>query len=223
MSSAACQTSSIACQDVCWGMVLIAKRTGLTVRRRTAYRGEVAGQPSAGADAVRTAEVMATLCLATDLGMGFPVEHGLQATVVAARLAERLGVDPTTARDAYYGSMLFYLGCTADSEVSAELFDEGMLLTHFIPVIFGRPQETLRGIVRGLGDPAASPLVRAAQGVSRLPGAARGHRQHMTAMCEVAELLCDRLGVPRSVRGLFEHLPERWDGKGPRRRPGTEL
>ncbi len=166
---------------------------------------------------------MATLCLATDLGMGFPVEHGLQATIVAARLAQRLGVDPATARDAYYGSMLFYLGCTADSEVSAELFDEGMLLTHFIPVIFGRPQETVRGIVRGLGDPAASRLVRAAQGVSRLPGAARGHRQHMTAMCEVAEMLCDRLGVPRSVRGLFEHLPERWDGKGPRRRPGTEL
>ena len=152
---------------------------------------------------------MATLCLATDLGMGFPVEHGLHATVVAARLAQRLGVDPETARDAYYGSMLFYLGCTADAEVAAELFDEGMLLTHFVPVIFGRPQETVRGIVRGLGDPAATPLVRAAQGVSRLPGAARGHREHMTAMCEVAELLCDRLGVPRSVRGLFEHLPER--------------
>jgi HD-GYP domain-containing protein (c-di-GMP phosphodiesterase class II) len=166
---------------------------------------------------------MASLCLATDLGMGFPIEHGLHATLVAARLAGRLGVDPETARDAYYGSMLFYLGCTADAEVAAELFDEGMLLTHFIPVIFGRPQETVRGIVRALGDPGASRLVRAAQGVSRLPGAARGRRQHMTAMCEVAELLCDRLGVPRSVRGLFADLPERWDGKGPRRRPGAQI
>jgi HD-GYP domain-containing protein (c-di-GMP phosphodiesterase class II) len=204
-------------------MVLIAKRTASPYVRLRAYVGEVAGQPSAGTDAVRTADVMATLCLATDLGMGFPVEHGLSATLVAARLAQRLGVDPETARDAYYGSMLFYLGCTADAEVSAELFDEGMLLTHFVPVIFGRPQETVRGILRGLGDPSAPRMVRAAQGLSRLPGAARGHRQHLAAMCEVAELLCDRLGVPGSVRALFADLPERWDGKGPRRRQGAQL
>ena len=204
-------------------MVLMAKRTAPPYVRTRAYVDEVAGQPSAGADAVRTAEVVATLCLATDLGMGFPVEHGLRATLVTARLSRRLGVDPETARDAYYGSMLFYLGCTADAEVSAELFDEGMLLAHFIPVVFGRPQETMRGIVRGLGDPSASRIVRTAQGVSRLPRAVRGHQQHLVAMCEVAELLCDRLSVPTSVRGLFGYLPERWDGKGPRRRPGPQV
>ena len=30
--------------------------------------------------AVRTAEIIGTLCLATDLGMGFPFEHGLRTT-----------------------------------------------------------------------------------------------------------------------------------------------
>ena len=39
----------------------------------------------------------AALCLATDLGMGFPFEHGLQTTVIAMRLADRLGVDRETA------------------------------------------------------------------------------------------------------------------------------
>jgi len=29
---------------------------------------------------VRAAEVIAACCLATDLGMGFPFEHGLHAT-----------------------------------------------------------------------------------------------------------------------------------------------
>jgi HD-GYP domain-containing protein (c-di-GMP phosphodiesterase class II) len=188
-----------------------------------AYVGTVAELPSRSTDAVPTAEVMATLCLATDLGMGFPLEHGLQGTLVAARLAERLGVDTTTARDAYYGSLLFYLGCTADAETSAELFDEGMLLTYFVPVIFGRPRETMGGVVRALGDPGAPRALRAIQGATRLPGAAHGHRVHVDAMCQVAQLLCDRLGVPPSVRGMFGDLPERWDGKGPHRRGGEQL
>ena len=47
-------------------------------------------------DEVRTAELIGSLCLATDLGMGFPFEHGLQTTLIAMRLAERLGVDRST-------------------------------------------------------------------------------------------------------------------------------
>ena len=59
--------------------------------------------------------------------------------------------------------------------------------------------------------------------VGRFPGAARGHKRHIAAMCEVAQLLCDRLGVTSSVRGLFTDLPERWDGHGPGRRPGEQV
>jgi len=63
------------------------------------------GPHSAGsaAEQLRTAEVIATLCLATDLGMGFPFEHGLHTTVIAMRLADRLGVDRQTAVETYYG------------------------------------------------------------------------------------------------------------------------
>src|SRR5829696_8987226 len=45
---------------------------------------------------IRTAELVAALCLATDLGMGFPFEHGLHTTLIGMRLAERLGVDRST-------------------------------------------------------------------------------------------------------------------------------
>ena len=48
-------------------------------------------------DSVRVAEVIAALCLATDLGMGFPFEHGLHATIAAMRLADRLAVARPTA------------------------------------------------------------------------------------------------------------------------------
>ena len=38
----------------------------------------VAHEPVQGAEQVRAAEVIGALCLATDLGMGFPFEHGLE-------------------------------------------------------------------------------------------------------------------------------------------------
>src|SRR6266498_4241249 len=70
------------------------------------------------AEQLRTAEVIGTLCLATDLGMGFPFEHGLHTTVIAMRLADRLGVDRQTAVQTYYGSLLSHAGCTTDAHLA---------------------------------------------------------------------------------------------------------
>ena len=66
------------------------------------------GPHSAGsvAEELRTAELIGALCLATDLGMGFPFEHGLHETLIAMRLAERLRVDRDTASLTYYASLL---------------------------------------------------------------------------------------------------------------------
>ena len=66
---------------------------------------------------VRTAEVVASLSLATDLAMGLPLEHGLESAVLGSRLALSLGVDDATASEAYYGSLLYYIGCTTDAEM----------------------------------------------------------------------------------------------------------
>ena len=63
---------------------------------------------------------MAALSLATDLGIGVALEHGLQSTLYAMRLGERLGVDQETASQTYYACLLFYVGCTADADVAAE-------------------------------------------------------------------------------------------------------
>jgi hypothetical protein len=83
------------------------------------------------AERVRAAEMIAALCLATDLGMGLPFEHGLHSTLVAMRIADRLGVDPETASQTYYACLLMYAGCTADAEIAAELF-QGSMATHFV-------------------------------------------------------------------------------------------
>jgi hypothetical protein len=78
---------------------------------------------------VRAAELIGTLCLATDLGMGFPFEHGLRSTLIATRFAASLGVDPKTASQTYHACLLSHSGCTTDAHVTAEIFG-GSLTTH---------------------------------------------------------------------------------------------
>ncbi|HJR92123.1 MAG TPA: HD domain-containing phosphohydrolase [Acidimicrobiia bacterium] len=164
-------------------------------------------------EGVRAAELIGALSLATDLGMGFPLEHGLQSTLVAMRLCDRLAVDSETTSHAYYACLLFYVGCTVDAEVAAETFPDGNLFAHFQPVIFGSPRETMAGIVRALADPGKPGPLGLAQAATRLPKAIRGHRRHIAALCEVAQMLSERLGAPQPVAEMFAHLTERWDGK----------
>jgi HD-GYP domain-containing protein (c-di-GMP phosphodiesterase class II) len=167
------------------------------------------------AEQVRAAEVIGALSLATDLALGMDLEHGLRSTLFAMRLCERLGVDAETASQTYYACLLVYVGCTADAEIAAELFgDDGALLRHFTPVMFGSPVQIMTGIARALPAPDRAPLVRGLQIARSLPRAVRTHRPHMAAACEVAQMLTNRLGLPSAVNALFPYLTERWDGKG---------
>ena len=175
------------------------------------------------AERARTAEVIAALSLATDLGTGLPLEHGLESTLVAMRLGERLGVDSETAVQTYYACLLFYVGCTADAEIAAELFD-GDLHSNFTPVMFGSRAEIMRGLTRALAPPGSAAPVRAAYVVQRLPAVVRSRARHLAAICEVGEMLTERLGLPAPVQALFAGFTERWDGKGgPRGAKGEEI
>ena len=182
----------------------------------------VAAEPE-GNDGVRTSELMSALCLATDLGMAFPFEHGLHTTLIAMRLAERLGVDRKTASETYYAALLSHAGCTTDVHVAAEIFG-GSLTANLNPVMYGSARDTLIALLRALPDPGSPALVRLAQTVRRLPRMAGEQRPALSAACEVAGMLAERVGAPPSVPGLLAYLTERWDGKGPLRRgKGEEI
>jgi hypothetical protein len=169
----------------------------------------------AGRDRVRAAEVVAALSLATDLGIGVPFEHGQHSTLFAMRLAERLGVDPETASQTYYACLLFYVGCTANADLNVELFgDESALTTHATPTRFGSQPQMVAGLLRALAPPDRAPLVRVGRIARGLPRLAREFKGVIAAICEVAQMLSDRLGLPAAVSTLFAHVAERWDGRG---------
>ena len=173
-------------------------------------------------DCIGTAEVVAALSLATDLAIGVPFEHGLQSAIVAARLGKHLGVDDEAARLTLYASLLFYIGCTAGSELASEVFGADDALTvHGTPVRFGSRPEMVRGMLRAVAPPGG-PIARRAGQLTNLPRLVRGMGDHAAASCEVARMLSARLGLPSSIGELFSFTDERWDGKGIPGRTGGE-
>jgi hypothetical protein len=171
---------------------------------------------------LRTAEVIGTLCLATDLGMGFPFEHGLHTTVIAMRLAGRLGVDRQAAVQTYYGSLLSHAGCTTDAHLAAGVFG-GSLTEHLNPRMYGSSREVMTGLIRALPDPGASGPARAVQIAQRLPRMVRASRPAIAANCEVAGMLAEQTGAPAGVAASLAYLTDRWDGKGPLRRAADAI
>ena len=163
---------------------------------------------------VRAAELVAALCLASDLGMGFPFEHGLHTTLIGMRLADRLGVDRSTAAQTYYACLLTHAGCTTDAHLTGEVFASS-LTTHLNPVVYGSRRQVLGGLMRALAPEDSGGPRRAVEVVRRFPRMARGTRPQLSAACEVAQLLGERVGSPDSVPPLLAYLLERWDGQGP--------
>jgi hypothetical protein len=124
--------------------------------------------PAQGSEPVRTAELIAALCLATDLGMAFPFEHGLHTTLIAMRLADRLGIDRQAASQTYYACLLSHASCTTEAHVAAEVFG-GSLTTNFHPLMYGSGRQGLTGMLRALPDPGSPAPLRAVQTARRLP------------------------------------------------------
>ncbi len=66
-------------------------------------------------------ELVATLSLAADLGLGQPMEHIARSCLIAVELADRLGAD---RRATYQVALLAFVGCTADSHETALLLGD---------------------------------------------------------------------------------------------------
>ncbi len=178
-------------------------------------RAAAAAAEDGASDRVRAAEVVATLSLATDLGIGVPLEHGLHSTLVAMRLADKLGVDSETAAQTYYTCLLFYIGCTANADFAAEVFGaDDALTTYSTPVRFGSRAEMTVGMLRAVAPPSAPVYVRGYRLARWLPTLAREFGGIVTAICEVARMLTDRLGLPSAIQHQFAYIGERWDGTG---------
>ena len=162
----------------------------------------------------RLAEVVAAISLATDLGMGQPLEHALRTCVLAMRLADQAGVGAGERPVVYYTALLRYLGCTGEShEMSAAFGDEIAARAAFATIDPGSARAQLGWMARHAGAGSGLPR-RGAALAGALAAGRSGAREIYAASCEVARRLAERLGLPGEVQIALREAFERWDGKG---------
>ena len=164
---------------------------------------------------LRLAELIAALSLATDLGMGQPLEQALRTCLIALALADRIGLGEEERSAVYYVALLRFLGCTADAHEWGALVggDEIAVRAAIAPVLGAGPGEFLPRVLPTIG--AGQPPLRRARLVAGMMASGRARaREGMRAHCEVAEDLAQRLGLPVTVRAGLAAAFEQWNGEG---------
>jgi HD-GYP domain-containing protein (c-di-GMP phosphodiesterase class II) len=173
--------------------------------------------------APRLVEVVAAFSLATDLGLGQPMEHGLRSCLIATRLAETLHLDEDELASIYWVTLLAMVGCTADSHEMSQLFGDDIELRRGFydvgPSQFAIPRYLL---TRAGSD--GGPLRRAHAGASLMRTGMRAVMEAFVADCRITGRFAERLGFGEEVSGPVQQKFARWDGKGvPRELAGEQI
>jgi HD-GYP domain-containing protein (c-di-GMP phosphodiesterase class II) len=165
---------------------------------------------------IRLAELMAALSLATDLGLGQPLEHELGVCLSALELAHCLGCTPEECADVYYVALLVHVGCTAAAPYFASWVGGDEIHFQSGVQVLGpasEPPEDLRYLFRRLADDRPLPE-RARLVAKQLAGGRKQFELAAANLCEGGRLLARRLHLPDEVVRALGQVPARWDGKG---------
>jgi hypothetical protein len=162
------------------------------------------------------AELMAALSLATDLGMGQPLEHELGVCLGALELADRLDCSAEERSHAYYVALLMHLGCTGGASFFASWVGGDEI--HFqrgasIVSPASEPAEDMRHLMGHFADDRPLPD-RARLLVKMVAGGKKRFEEVAMNLCEAGRLLARRLHLPNEVGLALGQVTERWDGKG---------
>jgi HD-GYP domain-containing protein (c-di-GMP phosphodiesterase class II) len=163
---------------------------------------------------VRLAELVATLSLGTDLGMAQPMEHVLRQSLIALRLAERLGLDESERVVVYYVGLLAWVGCHVDAYEQAKWFgDDTVFKGESRQVDMGRPLAAGAFVIGHLGS-RRPPIQRARTGIAFLGDGRRVVQDMVENHWVATNELAARLELGDEVRDSLYQTFERWDGKG---------
>jgi len=163
---------------------------------------------------LRLAEVVAVLGMATDLGLGLPMEHAVRACLLSTEIGRRMGLGGDELSHLYYLTLLRMLGCTADSAYYAELFgDEVAFARDTQHLDYGDQEGFGRWVTESFaaGRPADERQRMLETLFSYTPDQ---RRAAIAGHCEVAQMLAARLGLAGPVADGLGFVFERWDGTG---------
>ncbi|HET8603672.1 MAG TPA: HD domain-containing phosphohydrolase [Marmoricola sp.] len=178
---------------------------------------------SARDSGITLAELLAAFSLATDLGLGQPMEHVLRSWWIADQVAARMGMDEAERCELFYVALLAWVGCVADAPEVAAMFGDDIAfraasydvdLTLLSATRFFLSHA---GAGKGLAERARLVALLLATGGNRV---VRGLQAH----CVSTSAMADRLGLGPAVSSALRQFFARWDGAGvPRGLRGTDI
>jgi HD-GYP domain-containing protein (c-di-GMP phosphodiesterase class II) len=162
---------------------------------------------------VRLAELVAALSLGVDLGFGQPMEHVLRQSLIALRLAERLGLDDDNRVIVYYTALLVNVGCHSDAHEQAKWFGDDITLKGTKYEHEQRSLAYAAATMRlfGSGDP---PLHRFRVGLEFALAGYRDIDGMIARHAAMARSFAEQLGLPDAVQEAVGASYEQWDGHG---------
>ncbi len=165
---------------------------------------------------IRLAELVALLSLGTDLGLGQPMEHMIRASLIALRLAERIGVPESERAVIYYSGLLAWVGCHTDAYEQAKWFGDDMALksdAHYAYDL-GRVGPATALVLKHVGGAGRPVSQRARVGAAFIGEGRRAMLSLAENHYRATDELAVRLGLGEPVRESLRQSYERWDGKG---------
>jgi HD-GYP domain-containing protein (c-di-GMP phosphodiesterase class II) len=158
-------------------------------------------------------EVLAAFSLATDLGLGQPVEHVLRSWRIAMRLAELVELPERERESLFYVAMLAWVGCVADAPEVAAMFGDDIA---FRADSFGVDLAGLSGMGFFLGHAGrgGSWPHRARLATSIVTSGGRRVEQGITSHCLSTSTMAEQLGLGAEVGVALRQFFSRWDGRG---------
>jgi HD-GYP domain-containing protein (c-di-GMP phosphodiesterase class II) len=162
---------------------------------------------------IRLAELVAAFSLATDLGLGQPVEHVLRSWLIAARLGDQMGLSAEQRQWLYYVVTLAWVGCVADTPVVAAWFGDDIAFRRDGLTVdrAGLPMLGLALRHVGAGTPT---LHRLRLGATLMITRGAGVEQGLLSHCLTTARMAERLGLGGEVCDPLQQVFTRWDGKG---------
>ncbi|MGH8917730.1 MAG: HD domain-containing phosphohydrolase, partial [Actinomycetes bacterium] len=127
--------------------------------------------------------------------------------------ARRVGVAEEDAARVYYLSLLRHVGCTAESDMSADfLGDEVAFRRDAITLDFTKPSAVFPYMVRHVGE--GKSIFGRARHVAKMVAGSKKFMGAMDSVCETGQMLATRLGFDAVVQQGLWQIFEHWDGNG---------
>jgi len=182
---------------------------------RTDAEGVVRGSPDKPDrdSGVKLPELVGAFSLATDLGLGQPMEHVLRSWRIASRLGDRIGLEADERGSLYYVTTLAWVGCVADTpEVAAVFGDDIVFRRDYYEVDFsGLP--LLGFMLRHVGA-GSPPLHRLRLAANLVATGGKKIERGLMSHCLTTARMAERFGLDEHVCQPLQQVFTRWDGKG---------